>query len=70
VVYDEQNPSGLAKTVIPFGGSYAVPAAQRGQIVRVKMQHRNIDPSSHTGDLTTRNGVNANLILVFKREPN
>lgn len=68
-VYDEQDPNGLAKTVIIFGGSYNVPTTQRGKIVRVKMQHRNIDPANHSGVLTTRNGVNANLILIFKREP-
>lgn len=68
-VYDEQDPNGLAKTIIMFGGSYAVPTSQRGKIVRVKMQHRNIDPGAHPGDLSTRNGVWANVQLIFKREP-
>ena len=68
-VYDEQDPNGLAKTVIMFAGNYSIPSNQRGKIVRVKMQHRNIDPANHSGVLTTRNGVTANIMLVFKREP-
>lgn len=68
-VYDEQDPNGLAKTIIIFGGTYTVPSNQRGRIVRVKMQHRNIDPANHSGVLTTRNGVWINLMLTFKREP-
>jgi hypothetical protein len=68
-VYDEQDPDGLAKTIIIFGGSYAIPTSQRGKVVRVKMQHRNIDPGAHPGNLTTRNGVWANVMITFKREP-
>jgi hypothetical protein len=54
---------------IPLTGTYTVPVGQRGKIVRMKSQVRNIDPPNHSGVLSTRNGCNMTVFLNFKKSP-
>jgi hypothetical protein len=68
VSWQQQNP-GPQQMTQPILGTYTIPANQRGKIVRVKLQVRNLDPSNHAGDLSTRNGVYWKLNLNFKRTP-
>jgi hypothetical protein len=69
--FADENPPGGAwqRLPLPLLGTYPIPSAQRGKVIRVQLQMRMLDPPNHTGDLTTRRGVYVSLWTNFKRLP-
>lgn len=70
VSWGQSNSPGPQQVTIPMSGTISIPSAARGKTARIRMQVRMLDPSNHSGNLGTRNGVYANLFINFKRYPN
>lgn len=64
-----QTTPGPQQVTIPLAGTYAIPSAQRGKIITMKLQAHMLSPGTHPGKLSTRNGVYVGVLLGFKKYP-